>query len=80
MKLAQKSILRIKNILKQDKESVPEPMLNMIKNDILSLLCNYMDLTTNRENINLVYYVDDNGKYNFELKLQASRIKKANFF
>lgn len=78
MKIAQKSIMRMKNILKQDKESLSLPLLNMIKSDVYGVFSNYINI--NPEDIEIKYFVDSDGFYDFELKMKASRIKKVNFF
>lgn len=77
MKLAQKSILRIKNMLKRDKESIPIPLINLIKNDLYNILNNYLDIYP--EDINLKYYINNDSMYHFEINLETSRIKKVNF-
>lgn len=77
MKLAQKSMQRIKNILKRDKEDFSPTLLSLIKSDIYELLSNYFELALN--DIKISYYVDDDGKYNFKIDMQSNRIKKQNY-
>lgn len=77
MKLAQKSILRIKDMLRRDKENIPEPLINLIKNDVYSILNNYLEISPN--DINLKYFIDDENLYNFEVALKTNRVKKVNF-
>lgn len=77
MKLAQKSILRIKDMLKRDKESIPVPLINLIKNDLFNTLNNYLDIYP--EDINLSYYVNNDSMYHIEISLESNRIKKVNF-
>ena len=77
MKSAQKSILRIKDMLKRDKESIPVPLINLIKNDLFNTLNNYLDIYP--EDINLSYYVNNDSMYHIEISLESNRIKKVNF-
>ena len=78
MKIAQKSILRIKDMLKKDKENIPEPLINLIKNDLFAVFKNYLDICS--EDLNLKYYVDEDNMYTFEVLLKTNRIKKVKFF
>ncbi len=77
MKLAQKSILRIKDMLRRDKENIPAPLISLIKNDLYSVLNNYLDISP--EDIILKYYIDEDNLYNFEVSLKTNRVKKVNF-
>ena len=78
MKLAQKSLLRIKDILKQDKEKISEPLLVQIKSDVFDTLKCYLDIVL--QDVNVSYFVNDSGKYQFDISLSSSRVKKINFF
>jgi septum formation topological specificity factor MinE len=77
MKTAQKMTLRLKNMLKHDKEKVSQPLLNMLKSDIFQIVNNYFELRL--EDMDISYFVDADGNYQFEIKLSSKRIKKANF-
>lgn len=77
MKLAQKSLIRMKSILKQDKEQLSQPFLNMIKNDIANIINSYLDF---KDNITIKYIVDEDGFYNFQINIKANRLKKVNFY
>lgn len=78
MKLAQKSLIRMKSILKQDKEQISKPFLNMIKNDILNILDSYIECKN--EDIIVKYFIDENCLYNFQINIKANRLKKVKFF
>ncbi len=78
MRFEQKCINRLKNILKQDKERLSVPMLNMIKSDIYMSLNSYFDI--HPEDINLKYFIDENGYYALDIGIKCNRIKKINFF
>lgn len=78
MRYEQKCINRLKNILKQDKERLSVPMLNMIKSDIYSALNNYFDI--HPEDIDLRYFIDADGFYALNIGVRCNRIKKINFF
>ena len=77
MKIAQKTLMRMKSILKNDKEKISLPLLNMIKTDVYAIINNYFEVCP--EDINLVQSVNDDGFYDFDIKIKASRIKKVNF-
>ena len=78
MKLAQKSLLRIKDILKQDKEKISQPLLVQIKSDIFDTLKCYFDIVL--QDINLNYFINQQGKYQVDISLTSNRVKKINFF
>lgn len=78
MKLAQKSLLRIKDILKQDKEKISEPLLVQIKSDVFDTLKCYFDIVL--QDVNVSYFINENGKYQFDISLTSNRVKKINFF
>lgn len=78
MKLAQKSLLRIKDILKQDKEKISEPLLVQIKSDLFDALKCYFDIVL--QDINVSYFVNQFGKYQIDISLTSNRVKKINFF
>ncbi|NCB48675.1 MAG: hypothetical protein EOM55_03550 [Clostridia bacterium] len=77
MKIAQKTSLRLKNMLKQDKEKISLPLLSLMKSDIFQIVSNYFELRL--EDMNICYFVDADGKYQIEIKLMSKRVKKANF-
>lgn len=77
MRFEQKSINRIKNILKQDKERLPAPMLNMIKSDVYFALNGYFNIAP--EDIDLRYFIDNEGFYALNIGIRCGRIKKINF-
>lgn len=77
MKASQKMTLRLKNMLKQDKEKISQPLLSLIRSDVFQIISNYLDLTL--EDVKICYFIDADGKYQIELKLSPKRVKKANF-
>ena len=77
MKIAQKSMLRIKDILKKDKENVSRPLLSLIKSDFFSVMNRYFEV--NLEDVFVSYYVGEDNKYHFEIKVTTNRLKKLNF-
>ena len=77
MKIALKTLIRMISILKNDKEKISLPLLNMIKTDVYAIINNYFEVCP--EDINLVQSVNDDGFYDFDIKIKASRIKKVNF-
>lgn len=64
-------------MLKQDKETISKPLLQLIKSDIYQIVTNYFDLTL--DDINISYEVDAVGKYKIDISLLSKRVKKANF-
>lgn len=78
MKIAQKSLERLKDILKRDKENISQPMLNMIKSDIYNVVNAYLDVKQN--DVNIKYFINEDGFYEIDLKIKTKRIKKVQFF
>lgn len=78
MKLAQKSLIRIKDILKQDKEKITEPLLVQIKSDVFDTLKCYFDITL--QDINVSYHINTSGQYQIDICLTSNRVKKLKFF
>lgn len=78
MKIAQKSLERLKDILKRDKENISQPMLNMIKSDIYNVINAYLDVKQN--DLNIKYFINEDGFYEIDLKIKTNRIKKVQFF
>lgn len=77
MKLDKKTMIRIKDILKQDKENISRPLLTLIKSDVYSVFSNYF--VTNLEDVEILYFVGEDNKYHFEVKVLSQRLKKMNF-
>jgi len=78
MKIAQKSLERLKDILKRDKENISQPMLNMIKSDIYNVVNAYLDVKQN--DVSIKYFINEDGFYEIDLKIKTKRIKKVQFF
>ena len=78
MKLAQKSLLRIKKMLKFDKERVSQPLLSLLKSDIYGVFDSYFEPSL--EDISISYFVGKDGKYHFRLDIGAKRMKKPTYF
>lgn len=78
MKLAQKSLIRIKDILKQDKEKITEPLLVQIKSDVFDTLKCYFDILL--QDVNISYQVNKSGQYQVDISITSNRVKKLNFF
>ena len=77
MKLAQKSAYRLKSILKQDKEQVSSHFLALIRSDIYSVLKSYLSLDL--QDISLSFFVGEDSKYHFDLKIVSKNFKKNNY-
>ncbi len=77
MKLDKKTMIRIKDILKQDKENISRPLLTLIKSDVYSVFSNYF--VTNLEDVEILYFVGEDNKYHFEVRVLSQRLKKMNF-
>jgi len=77
VKVAQKTSLRLKNMLKQDKEKVSLPLLSLMKSDVFQIVGNYFELRL--EDVFVSYFVDVDGNYQIEIKLMSKKVKKANF-
>jgi len=77
MKIAQKSILRIKEMIKKDREKLPDSFLNMVKNDIYNAVNSYFDVEI--ENVKIDYVVDNDGNYQIQLQIISKGIKKIGF-
>ena len=78
MKIAQKSLERLKDILKRDKENLSQPLLNMIKSDFFNVVNSYLDV--NQNNINIKYFINEDGFYEIDIKVKTNRIKKVKVF
>ena len=78
MKIAQKSLERLKDILKRDKEKLSQPLLNMIKSDLYNVVSSYLDV--NQNNINIKYFINEDGFYEIDVKIKTNRVKKVQVF
>ncbi len=77
MKTAQKSMDRIKNILKMDKENISLSLISLLKSDIFSVIDGYF--VSSLQDIKMNYYVSEDGKYHLSFEIECSRIKKLNY-
>jgi len=72
-KNAQKGVNRLKNVLLSDKYTNPERLNEVIKSDILYVLKNYMDITS--DDIKLNFTLNDDGNYQLRLAASCKRLK-----
>ena len=70
-------MLRIKDILKRDKEDFSPSLLTLIKSEIYQLLSNYFEIELS--DINISYFVTEDGKYEFKITMQSNRLKNQNY-
>lgn len=64
-------------MIKQDKENLPPSLVGLIKSDVYSALKSYVVMSN--DDVKCTYYVDDSGKYHFDLSFSAVGIKKTIF-
>ena len=69
----QKGVNRLKNVLLSDKYTNPERLNEVIKSDILYVLKNYMDITS--DDIKLNFTLNDDGNYQLRLAASCKRLK-----
>lgn len=72
------SIDRLKEMIIIDKKENPQRIERLIKSELLYVLKNYFEVTYDGLDVDL--YVDDNGKYNLEVRLKSGIIKVAKCF
>ena len=77
MKSAQKSASRLKSILKQDKEQVSSHFLALVRSDVYSVLKSYLALDL--QDVSLSFFVGEDGKYHFDLKIVSKNLKNRNY-
>ena len=78
MKTIEKSISRISEMLKRDKENLSDSFLQQIKSDAYDVFNKYFFI--NLTDVRVSYYVDERCNYNITLNAQANRIKNMMFF
>ena len=67
---------RLRNVLKSDKKDNPNKIINVLKSDILYILKNYMEITSDNLEVNIS--VTSTGVYNVTVLANVSRLKTLN--
>ena len=67
---------RLRNVLKSDKQDNPHKIINVLKSDILYILKNYMEITSDNLEVNIS--VTSTGVYNVTVLANVSRLKTLN--
>ena len=69
---------RLKNIIVADKKENPEKIERLLKSEIMNVLKNYFDITS--ENVSLSILINDDGKYDLQINAISSFLKIAHTF
>ena len=69
---------RIKNIIVADKKENPEKIERLLKSEIMNVLKNYFDITS--EDVSLSILINDDGKYDLQINAISSFLKIAHTF
>lgn len=67
---------RLRNVLKSDKRDNPNKILNVLKSDILYVLKNYMEITSDDLDVNI--NVTSTGTYSITILADVNRLKTLN--
>lgn len=67
---------RLKSVLINDKKDNPNKILNVLKSDILYVLKNYMEITSDNLDVNIS--IDGLGVYNITILANVRRLKTLN--
>lgn len=67
---------RLRNVLKSDKRDNPNKILNVLKSDILYVLKNYMEITSDDLDVNI--NVTSAGTYSITILADVNRLKTLN--
>lgn len=67
---------RLRNVLKSDKRDNPNKILNVLKSDILYVLKNYMEITSDDLDVNI--NVTSSGTYSITILANVNRLKTLN--
>ncbi len=68
---------RLKNVLALDKSQNPNKIVGILKSEILNVLKNYMDIST--ENLDFEIAVNDKGGYTLKLIADVRHLHIANY-
>lgn len=66
---------RLKNVLTKDKSDSPNRIMNVLKSELLYVLKNYMEISS--QNVELSMVVNQNGYYEINLFATVRRLKLA---
>ena len=69
---------RLKNIIVADKKENPEKIERLLKSEIMNVLKNYFDITS--EDVSLSILINDDGKYDLQINAISSFLKIAHKF
>ena len=69
---------RLKNIKKKKKKENPEKIERLLKSEIMNVLKNYFDITS--EDVSLSILINDDGKYDLQINAISSFLKIAHTF
>lgn len=69
---------RLKNIIVADKKENPEKIERLLKSEIINVLKNYFDITS--EDVSLSILINDDGKYDLQINAISSFLKIAHTF
>lgn len=69
---------RLKNIIVADKKENPEKIEILLKSEIMNVLKNYFDITS--EDVSLSILINDDGKYDLQINAISSFLKIAHTF
>lgn len=69
---------RLKNIIVADKKENPEKIERLLKSEIMNVLKNYFDITS--EDVTLSILINDDGKYDLQINAISSFLKIAHTF
>ena len=67
-----------KNIIVADKKENPEKIERLLKSEIMNVLKNYFDITS--EDVSLSILINDDGKYDLQINAISSFLKIAHTF
>ena len=69
---------RLKNIIVADKKENPGKIERLLKSEIMNVLKNYFDITS--EDVSLSILINDDGKYDLQINAISSFLKIAHTF
>ena len=69
---------RLKNIIVADKKENPEKIERLLKSEIMNVIKNYFDITS--EDVSLSILINDDGKYDLQINAISSFLKIAHTF